>query len=146
MPKTPHACRKLGINETALQKILAREEKPLSAYDLLPRLAKERKHDIAPVTVYRALNHLAQHGFVTRIESKNAYVLCRQPGKDHDCLFFICRNCGRATEAPVSSISKRLRQEAMSLGFSVNKQILEIDGFCKKCIKKIARSTPKKKS
>jgi len=88
---------------------------------------------VAPATVYRALKHLAAHGVVTRIESRNAYVLCQHPHSPHDCLFFICRECGAATEAPDNKISRLLRKESETLGFAVNRQILEIVGLCKNC-------------
>jgi len=131
-----HASHGLGPNETSVQKILSKADKPLSAYDIIPIMAKQMGHTVAPVTVYRALQHLAEHGLVTRIESKNAYILCKHPFEDHDCLFFICRQCGTATEAPDSKISKLLRQEAGSLGFGINKQILEVVGLCKNCARK----------
>ena len=128
-----HKCRKLGVNEVGIQKIMAKSEKPLSAYDLIPLLSKQMGHAVAPVTVYRALGHLAQHGLVTRIESLNSYVLCQHPHEEHNCLFFICRNCGTAIEAPDGGISRTLRKEAADLGFGIKKQILEVVGVCKNC-------------
>lgn len=126
----------LGANETSVQKILGKADKPLSAYDIIPAMSKQLGHPVAPVTVYRALQHLAAHGLVTRIESKNAYVLCQHPHEEHDCLFFICRECGKAEEAPDSKVSRLLREEATKLGFGINKQILEIVGLCKSCASK----------
>lgn len=137
--KHDHA-HKLGLNELAVQKILGKAKKPLSAYDIIPLMSKQLGHAVAPVTIYRALQHLSNQGLVTRIESKNAYILCQHPHEDHDCLFFICRLCGRATEAPDSKISQLLRREAEDLGFGINKQILEVVGLCKDCARKQARS------
>ena len=96
-------------------------------------MAKKLKKSVAPPTVYRALHHLEQLGLVSRIESKNAYVLCRHPDEEHDCLFFICRKCGKATEAPEREISRLVRKEARDLGFAASKQILEILGVCETC-------------
>jgi Fur family transcriptional regulator, zinc uptake regulator len=136
-PQAHHeASCKLGANESDVRNILAKTDKPLSAYDIIPLMPKRHGHAVAPVTVYRALNHLAAHGLVTRIESRNAYVLCSHPLENHDCLFFICRSCGKATEAPDAGISKLLRKEAETLGFGINRQILEITGLCKVCSKK----------
>jgi len=134
--KCRHAEHDLGANEAAVQKILAKTETPLSAYDIIPLMSKQMGHTVAPVTVYRALQHLTYHGLVTRIESKNAYILCKHPGETHDCLFFICRECGSAMEAPDNKISRLLRQEAGTIGFDINKQILEIVGLCKNCARK----------
>jgi len=133
----------LGPNEANVQKILAKADRPLSAYDIIPLMGKQLKHPVAPVTVYRALEHLAEHGIVTRIESRNAYILCKHPHEEHDCLFFICRTCGKATEAPDSKISRLLRHEATGLGFGINKQILEVVGLCKSCAGKAAPATKK---
>ena len=123
----------MGANENHVRDVLANADKPLSAYDIIPILSKKLEHTVAPATVYRALKHLAEHGVVTRIESRNAYVLCQHPRESHDCLFFICRECGTATEAPDDKISRLLRKEAETLGFGVSRQILEIVGLCKAC-------------
>jgi len=123
----------LGANEQNVREILEKADRPMTAYDIIPVLSKKLDHPIAPTTVYRALYHLTAHGVVTRIESQNAYILCSHPGEAHDCLFFICRTCGSATEAPDGKISKQLRKEAESIGFDVSRQILEIVGLCKNC-------------
>ncbi|MBV8060208.1 MAG: transcriptional repressor [Alphaproteobacteria bacterium] len=130
--QTKHA-HGLGVNEEKIQKILAKAEKPLSAYDVVSALSKLLKRNVAPMTVYRALQHLCAHGIVSRIESSNTYVLCRHPQEDHHCLFFICRNCGTATEAPDQSIRNTLKKEAQKFGFDINRQVLEVIGLCKDC-------------
>lgn len=123
----------MGMNETHVRDVLNDAITPLTAYDIIPILAKKLGHTVAPPTVYRALKHLTDHGIVTRIESRNAYVLCQHPHQSHDCLFFICRLCGSATEAPDSKISRQIRREAETLGFDVSRQILEIVGLCNAC-------------
>jgi Fur family zinc uptake transcriptional regulator len=130
-PRGDHCA--MNANETLVKDILAAAGEPLSAYDIIPRLSAKTGHAIAPPTVYRALKHLADHGTVTRIESLNAYVLCQHPQEEHDCLFFICRDCGAAIEAPDGKISRLIRKEAETLGFDINRQILEIVGKCKDC-------------
>ncbi len=122
-----------GSNEELVRSILAQAKQPLSAYDILPEMAKKLRRAVAPPTVYRALQHLESEGIVSRIESKNAYILCRHPHETHDCIFFICRKCGKATEAPDRDVSRLLRKEAKDLGFAASKQILEILGVCEKC-------------
>ena len=138
--KTEARCRHgqdcaMGANEGPVRDILAASDKPMTAYDIIPILSKKLEHAVAPTTVYRALKHLAEHGVVTRIESRNAYVLCQHPHESHDCLFFICRSCGAATEAPDNKVSRQLRKEAEMLGFDISRQILEIVGLCKDCAK-----------
>ncbi len=140
--KTDPHCRHgdacaMGANEALVRDILTASDKPLTAYDIIPVLAKKLEHAVAPTTVYRALKHLSEHGVVTRIESRNAYVLCQHPHERHDCLFFICRECGAATEAPENKISRLLHKEAEALGFDVSRQILEIVGLCKDCAARV---------
>jgi len=125
----------LGVNEIDVYKVLVHAKKPLSAYDIIPIMNKKSGHITAPITVYRALKHLAAHGLVSRIESRNAYVLCRHPHEAHDCLFFICRICGAAMETPDRKISQNLREEAKKLKFKIDRQILEIVGLCRNCAK-----------
>src|ERR1700733_10441069 len=136
--KHKHAAPAPSSNESMVQKILASAKQPMSAYDILPEMAKKLKKPVAPPTVYRALQHLEEMGLVSRIESKNAYVLCRHPHEEHDCLFFICRKCGKATEAPERTISRLVRKEAKSLGFAASRQILEILGVCGRCARRKA--------
>ena len=128
-----HATAKLGPNEQIVEKILAKAPRPLSAYDIIPLMSKQTGNQIAPATVYRALQHLTEQGLVTRIESRNAYTLCTHASEDHDCLFFICRQCGKATEAPDSRISELIRLEAQILRFGVKKQVMEVVGLCREC-------------
>ncbi len=134
-PEHYHQSRghELNANETVVHKILSKAKQPMSAYDIIPEMTKTLGRAIAPPTVYRALQHLENEGLVSRIESKNAYVLCTHPGEEHDCLFFICRKCGKAMEAPDKKISQMVRKEAQGLGFSASKQILEVLGVCEAC-------------
>jgi Fur family zinc uptake transcriptional regulator len=124
---------KLSTNEASVEKILARAKKPMSAYDIIPIMTKKLGHTVAPVTVYRALQSLTEQGLVTRIESKNAYILCRHPDEEHACLFFICRNCGTAMEGHDEGIRGMLAKEAKTLGFGIDKPILEVVGLCLNC-------------
>src|ERR1700755_1026355 len=53
--------------------------RPIGAYELLDALEPARGR-VPPTTVYRALDFLLAHGFVHRIESKNAFVACWEVG------------------------------------------------------------------
>ena len=59
--------------------LIAAAGKPIGAYDLLAALEPERGR-VPPTTVYRALEFLVVHGFVHRIESRNAFVACCEIG------------------------------------------------------------------
>ena len=65
------ACKAKGLRLTEIRKrvlqLVAAEDKPVKAYDLLSQLGDERGRSTAPPTVYRALEFLLEHGFVDQI-------------------------------------------------------------------------------
>src|SRR4051812_32122076 len=92
----PHT--ELSPHSKKILDLLHKQDKPLSAYDILDKL---RKTGIkAPPTVYRALDTLIKRGLVHRIESLNAFVAChdhKHPEK-HVARFAVCRECGAVEE------------------------------------------------
>lgn len=105
---------------------------PVTAYDLLDRL-KPEKPNATPPTVYRALEFLLSLGLVHRIESLNAFVGCGNPGNDHSGQFLICNRCGVVAELGCESIDREIDARAKSLGFSVERQTVEVGGVCSAC-------------
>ena len=85
---------------------------------------------VAPPTVYRALHFLMVQGFVSRIESLNAYVPCAHPERDHDCLFFICSGCRASVELEDPRIGGLLAEDAAGLGFVATRRTVEVQGMC----------------
>ena len=73
-------------------------------------------------------------GFVSKIESNNAYVPCAHPERAHDCVFFICSNCGASAELEDPRIERLLAEDAANLGFSVNRPVVEVKGTCASCL------------
>src|SRR5271169_313451 len=86
--------------------VLAASHKPLGAYEIIDRFGR-RKARPAPITVYRALEFLMKHGFVHRIESRNAYLACTH---NHDSgaliAFLMCDSCGAVGEAPTAAMAQ----------------------------------------
>ncbi|MBC8862824.1 transcriptional repressor, partial [Escherichia coli] len=70
------------------ERVLA-AQRPIGAYDLLAELEPQRGR-VPPTTVYRALDFLVEHGFIHRIESKNAFFACCEIGVPHEGQFLIC--------------------------------------------------------
>lgn len=105
--------------------------RPVGAYHILEALMKERS--AAPPTVYRALNFLQEQGLVHRIASINAYVGCINPQTVHSGQFLICSDCQESTEIVSEEITNVLRKTAMSAGFDVHRQTVEIIGTCNRC-------------
>jgi Fur family zinc uptake transcriptional regulator len=135
-----------GLTLTPLRRqvyaLVAGSGRPIGAYDLLAALEPERGR-VPPTTVYRALDFLVEHGFVHRIESRNAFVACCEIGKPHQSQFLICERCGDTVEIPGEELAEQLSATAPAHGFEVHKQVVELSGLCGECkAKKVAGAGP----
>ena len=110
------------------------EERPTGAYELIEALKLRNSRPVGPPTVYRALEFLMSQRFVLEIENRNAYVPCAHPERRHDCLFFICSNCGVSAESEDPRIEQLLAEDAAVLGFRVTRRVVEVEGTCSSCI------------
>ncbi|RQR38500.1 MULTISPECIES: Fur family transcriptional regulator [unclassified Burkholderia] len=106
--------------------------RPIGAYDLLAELEPQRGR-VPPTTVYRALDFLVEHGFIHRIESKNAFFACCEIGVPHEGQFLICDACGETVEIPGSDLAKQLSASEPAHGFEVHHQVVELNGLCGHC-------------
>ncbi|MCP4332199.1 MAG: transcriptional repressor [Gammaproteobacteria bacterium] len=114
--------------------ILLASHQPMGAYDILAELNRRGAVDrIAPPIVYRALEFLVAEGLIHRIESRNAFICCVQPGHQNGAQFLICRDCERIAE--LENGDRSLLAEANSLGFAVDHSVVEITGLCAECQK-----------
>ncbi|MCH7822082.1 MAG: transcriptional repressor [Proteobacteria bacterium] len=129
-------CRDSGLRFTALRRrVLAlvwESHKPIGAYGILAGLRDDGRR-AAPPTVYRALEFLIEAGLVHRLDSLNAFIGCPDPGRMHTGQFLICRDCRTVTELADSDIEGLVAEKAKQLGFTAVRQILEIEGLCKRC-------------
>jgi Fur family zinc uptake transcriptional regulator len=130
-------CAAQGERLTALRRqVLAlvwRDHHPVGAYDLLAAMQAEAGRKVAPPTVYRALDFLRQMGLVHRVESLNAYVGCRAPGRPHDVQFMICRRCRTAVELDDRGVVASLDAAAAASGFAIEQRVVEVSGLCARC-------------
>ncbi len=108
--------------------------RPTGAYDILAAMQTQTGRKIAPPTVYRTLDFLQQQGLVHRIESLNAYVGCRAPGRPHDVQFMICRRCGTAVELGDRRVALSLEAVAVAAGFAIETRVVELTGRCARCV------------
>jgi Fur family zinc uptake transcriptional regulator len=120
--------------------LVASAGRPIGAYDLLAELEPQRGR-VPPTTVYRALDFLVEHGFVHRIESRNAFIACCEIGKPHQSQFLICERCGDTVEIPGEELATKLSATPPAHGFEVHKQVVELSGLCGEC-KTHRRATP----
>jgi Fur family zinc uptake transcriptional regulator len=125
-----------GLALTTLRRqvytLIAQSERPVGAYDLLAALEPQRGR-VPPTTVYRALDFLVEHGFVHRIESKNAFFACCQIGEPHQSQFLMCDACGETVEIPGDQLAAQLSSSAPAHGFEVHHQVVELSGLCSSC-------------
>lgn len=112
--------------------VLKRENKPLSAYDLLESLRPEFPK-IAPPTVYRALAKLSDDGAVHRIESMNAFVACAHSAHVETSIMSICDACGAVEERVAPEIIHALSHTARESGFETKRHVVELHGQCADC-------------
>ena len=128
------ATHKLKLTPTRRRvlEILAQEHRALGAYEILEHLAKEGLGSQPPVA-YRALDFLATHGFVHKIEKLNAYIACAHHGEDHAPGFMICTNCSKVAEVPSASVRDILGHAAKETGFEVSRAMVEVEGLCAAC-------------
>jgi Fur family zinc uptake transcriptional regulator len=122
---TPGRRRALDVLEAA--------GKPLGAYDMMELLGRDGRRP-APISVYRALDFLVEHGYVHRLASRNAFLACAHRHKAHDPVaFLICDNCGRVDEATSAKLAVSLGEVAEKSGFTPRAEVIEIAGRCSQC-------------
>ena len=123
----------LTKNQLIVLDLVEKSSQPLKAYSILFNVQKKGLK--APLQVYRALDKLVEIGKIHKIESRNAFVAC----KNSSCqvskatAFSICEVCEKITEISSSSLSKYLTNFKDKDGMKYSKYNLEFFGLCKKC-------------
>ncbi|MBT8459679.1 MAG: transcriptional repressor [Boseongicola sp.] len=132
-------CATEGLRLTPVRRkvleLLLQEHRALGAYAILD-LLRDAGFGSQPPVAYRALDFLAEHGFVHKIERLNAFVACAHPGKSHVPAFMICRLCDGVAEAQSVSTNGALDAAARAAGFQIEQIVVEAEGICPKCAKK----------
>lgn len=123
----------LSKNQQIVLEIIEKAKEPLKAYSIL--FSVQKRGIKAPPQVYRALERLIELGKIHKIESKNAFVAC----KNSNCeitkatAFSICEKCEKVTEINNSKLTNYLSNFQDTAGMKYNKYNLEFFGLCKKC-------------
>ncbi|WP_448550438.1 zinc uptake transcriptional repressor Zur [Thalassotalea fusca] len=131
------ACERRGARFTAAREqvftLMAKHEGAIGAYDLLEKL-KIQDPAAKPATVYRALDFLSKQGFVHKIESVNAFVLCHHFSEcEHPVQLLICDTCGHVEEIQSNNLDLAFKAMADASGFEISHQIVEAHGKCRGC-------------
>ena len=123
----------LSKNQQIIFNLIHKSSEPLKAYTILFNVQK--KGIKAPPQVYRVLDKLVEMGKIHKIESKNAFVACR----NSDCeiskatAFSICEKCEVVDEISDIKLSKYLSNFNHKKGMKFKRFNLEFFGLCKKC-------------
>ncbi len=130
-------CTARGVKLTDLRRqileLLWESGRPTGAYDLIEAIRRRDARPVGPPTVYRALAFLMSQGLVSKIESRNAYVPCAHPERQHDCLFLICGDCGTSVELEDRRLARLLAENAARIGFRPTRRVVEVEGTCERC-------------
>ena len=122
-----------GKSLTAIRKhvlnVLLDAQRPMTAYEVLASL--EGVGSVSPPTAYRALDFLVSLGFVSRVESLNAYLALDLGPSDVPLAFFVCEKCGQAEEISANDAVVSLISTADQKGFGVSHASLEVRGDCR---------------
>lgn len=136
MARVDNLCAKRHLRLTAQRRrvldIVAANHVALGAYEILARMGNADRA-LAPISVYRALAFLSDHGLVHRVESLNAYVACTQVGDQHPAQLLVCSACRRVAEVACPIITDAVFAEATAASFTVTRPIVEIGGICSAC-------------
>ena len=126
-----------GLHLTPLRQqvlaILAESSAPLGAYAIIDQLSRREGKPVAPPTVYRTLDFFLEHGFVYKIESRNAYAPCEHLGHAHHGALLLCEKCGRSDEIEDVKLDRLLQEAAARAGFAPHRQMVELVGLCRDC-------------
>ena len=123
----------LSKNQQIIFDLINKSSEPLKAYTIL--FSVQKKGIKAPPQVYRALDKLVETGKIHKIESKNAFVACRNSNCEISkaTAFSICESCENVSEISNSKLSKYLSNFSDDSGMKYSKYNLEFFGLCKKC-------------
>ena len=123
----------LSKNQQIVLSIIEKAKGPLKAYSILYNVQKRGIK--APLQVYRALEKLIEIGKIHKIESKNAFIAC----KNSDCeiskatAFSICEKCEVVDEVSDVKLSNYLSKFNDKKGMKFKRFNLEFFGLCKRC-------------
>ncbi|MEZ5843023.1 MAG: Fur family transcriptional regulator [Hyphomicrobiaceae bacterium] len=114
---------------------IAASHNALGAYEILDRLAA-RGRRLAPISVYRALDALAEVGAIHRLESRNAFFACHSHhASRHEQLVLACEQCGRVAELAAPDAFAALTRATAAARFKPRRSVVEIVGTCAECHK-----------
>jgi Fur family zinc uptake transcriptional regulator len=135
--RTPDAPVGRCSNEEQVYDALRSAGRYMSAYEILAALRDTKIK--AAVQVYRALEQLIAKNRVHRIESLNAFVVCRCEAHSTPAGFYICDRCGSTCEFdPAPALGALYPADG---GFEIQQASIELRGLCTHCASTGAKSS-----
>ena len=128
-----HKLENLSKNQQIVLNIIEKAKGPVKAYSILNDVQKKGIN--APLQVYRALDKLIKIGKIHKVESRNAFIACKNTNCEvsNATAFSICQACEKVTEIVNSKLSRYLKSFQDSTGMKYKKYNLEFFGLCQKC-------------
>ena len=125
----------LSKNQQVVLDIIEKAKEPLKAYSILFNVQK--KGIKAPQQIYRALDKLIEIGKIHKVESRNAFVACKNSNCEisNATAFSICDKCEKVTEINNLNLSKYLTNFEDDTGMKYKRYNLEFFGLCRRCKK-----------
>ena len=116
----------------AVLKIIASSPQALGAYEIIDQLSCVIDSP-KPPTVYRAIDFWLKLGFIHRVESLAAYVICCAHNKHQGRQFLICKLCSSVSECVPHDLPEQLIVSASDQRFTPMNWNIEIYGVCNQC-------------
>lgn len=130
---------KVTPKRLAILDILKNESVYLSPEEVWRKL-REQFSRVGLPTVYRNLEELAQGNVISKVTHPNRqlyYYFCLNPSHHHHFICLSCRTVEDIDFCMFRELEKRVKQE---LKGRVVSHILQVNGLCKKCLKKNGES------
>ena len=132
-----HICEHNGARFTSIRekvfRLLASTQSGVGAYELLEQL-KTTEPAAKPATIYRALDFLTEQGFIHKIESSNAFLLCHHFQHHDPAQLLICQGCGHVEELHSKVLQQEFESLATAKGYVIKQQTIEARGLCQHCV------------
>ncbi len=112
--------------------VIAASDGPIGAYDIIEAMG-EIVDKPKPTTVYRSIEFLQENGFIHKIESLSAFVVCHAGHAHRGSQFVVCNSCGTVKEVHLCHLPKDLEKKVEISGFKMDHWNAEIHGTCQQC-------------
>jgi len=112
--------------------LLAGSNEPMSPYQVLAVLS-QGKETVKPPTVYRAIDFWSRHGFIHKVASINAYIVCCEHKHHGNVCVFICDECHAVLELGETQLPPGIVSDIENNHLTVTESSMEIHGKCSAC-------------